>query len=1063
MPSILTRLKKPALWTAGSLLLVLVFAWLALPGIIQSQAEKFVTEQTGHRLTLARPDINPLALRVHLNDLQLNDPEGQLLLSFRSLLVDLSATSLARRAWVFDAIELDGLQGSLVMHEEGSTKGPLNWSRLLTALQGKDEPTPAAPPPRLDISRLQLRGAQLDLADHRTTPHFVSKIESFDLELIDVSTLPDDTGRFKLSAKTAFGAQLDWQGDTALSPFNSKGHLSLTGLDLSRIAPLLQQYLPPTLGLMPPTGIVALAGDYQLRFAAGQLEGTLDNVTASINQLALKKSGKADPAAPALTIEAIELKPSRFDIGTQQLALGEFSITQLQLGAAPNSPSPALITLDRVALNEAHVDLGQYSATLGALTLAGGHIRVTRNAQGTLDLLTAVKAWAPPPSRTKLAVTAATPAWRYRVDRIGIEGLGLDLRDETLTPTAGFALSDIQLDLRDLSDKLSTALPLKAGLQVKSGGSLSVEGKLTPAEPALDVQLKLDGLALAVAQPFVQRMAALSMRSGTLTADGQIIHNAKRSGFRGGFALKDLRLDEADSTTLFLGLKSLSTRQLDVSPTALALGELTLDGLDAQFLIAKDKTTNFQRILKKDGGDSTATNHAAANDAAAPAKTADNFHISIDRLRFRNSELDFADHSLLFPFGTRIHKLRGSFSGLSSRPGTVGKAGQLELDGEVDDYGLARAVGQVDVFNPTAFMDIHVIFRNVEMTRLTPYSATFAGRKIDSGKLSLDLEYAIKQRQLQSQNKVVIDRLVLGERVESATAKDLPLDLAIALLQDSDGRIDLGLPITGSLDDPQFSYGQIVWKVITNVLGKIVTAPFRALGALFGGGEDKLENVAFEAGSTKLTPPEREKLVSIAGALNKRPALTMAVSGPWSEADRVALQDVQLRRTLLTASGFRGDTKGDPGPISTAQPAIQKALESQFADKFGSTELTALKDGFRRANPGQLEEGVAGKMMSRLSGLLKTPRTLGEDEIGALKGVDFHDVLYQKLREKQPVSDDQLRQLGKERGEEAAAILKGAKAPMNRVSLRDPEKFTGTTHDAPSNIPLKFDLGKAGG
>ncbi len=190
--------------------------------------------------------------------------------------------------------------------------------------------------------------------------------------------------------------------------------------------------------------------------------------------------------------------------------------------------------------------------------------------------------------------------------------------------------------------------------------------------------------------------------------------------------------------------------------------------------------------------------------------------------------MDFADYSLILPFGTRIHNLRGSIAGLSNRPDAVG---QIELDGEVDDYGMARAVGHVELGNPTNSLDMRVQFRNVEMTRLTPYMATFAGRKIESGKLSLDLQYKIKQRQLQGENQVIMDKLTLGERVESPTAKDLPLDLAVALLQDSDGRIDLGLPVSGSLDDPEFSYGSLVWKAITNVLTKIVTAPFRALGA----------------------------------------------------------------------------------------------------------------------------------------------------------------------------------------------------------------------------------------
>ena len=410
----------------------------------------------------------------------------------------------------------------------------------------------------------------------------------------------------------------------------------------------------------------------------------------------------------------------------------------------------------------------------------------------------------------------------------------------------------------------------------------------------------------------------------------------------------------------------------------------------------------------------------------------------------------------MFPFATRIHNLRGSIGNLSSRPGAPG---QLELDGEVDEFGMARAVGEVDLFNPTQNMDIRVNFRNVDMSRLTPYMATFAGRRIESGKLSLDLEYTIQQRQLKGENQVVIDRLTLGERVDSPGATSLPLDLAIAILQDSDGRIDLGLPVAGSLDDPQFSYGGLIWKAITNVLTKIVTAPFRALGALFGGSGEKVENVAFEPGAKALTPPEREKLLKVAAVLGKRPKLALAVGGIHAEVDRVALQEVQLRRAVLTASGLTLSERGDPGPISLRQPKIQAALESLYAERIGKSDLAALKEGFRSANPGQLEESVGDKVMSRLTGLLREKKTLAENEVAQLKGADFYAVLFERLREKEKLGTDVLPALAQARGAGALEILKSGGVAAERLQLLPPEKGEGSDAGVPLKLSLEADKG----
>ncbi|MBI5898043.1 MAG: DUF748 domain-containing protein [Rhodocyclales bacterium] len=1054
----LPTLRKAALAVGGLLVFLLGFAWLVLPGILQTQAQKIVAEKSGHRLTLGKPEINPLALSLRLQDLTLEDPEGAPLLAFRELFVDLSAASLATRGLVVEQLRLDGLAARAILRDDAQR--PHNWSRLLAAFAGKEEKA-SGPPPRVEIRHLQLRGAQFDIADQRTTPAFVSRVEAFDLELHDISTQPDDNGQFRLAAKTAFGAELEWKGTVTLVPLASAGQLSLRGVDLGKLAPLLAPRLPPQLGFAPPEGIAGLALDYRLGHANGNLALTLDPLALELKDVVLRKPKAA--GAPALAAKAVALQGARFDLASRQLAFQSLTVSDASLESGGGKQRARQVLLPEIGVAPARIDLAAQVAEVGAISLKNGRIALRRGATGDVDLLATLQALAPAPAakpaNTADATTASTP-WRYAIERIGLAGFGLTVNDESMTPALQLGLDDVSIETAGVSEKLGQPLPLKATLRVAGGGRLALDGKLVPATAAIDMQIKLDALSLKPAQALIGRHAALDLGDGRISATGRVRHDAKSSAYRGSFAIDALRLNEAGSDKVFLGWKSLGTGQLELTPQKLRIGELLLDGLDTQLLIARDGSTNFKRILRQADAPHKAEGvPAAVSPAPTPAAEIDkagkpSFQVDIDRLRFREGELDFADESLIFPFGTRIHQLRGSIAGLSSRPGA---AGQLELDGQVDDYGMARAVGQVDPFDPTGFTEIKLVFRNLEMTRLTPYSATFAGRRIDSGKLSLDLDYNIRKRQLQSQNQVVIDRLVLGERVQSPSAKDLPLDLAIALLEDSDGRIDLGLPITGSLDDPQFSYGAIVWKVITNVLGKIVSAPFRALGALFGGGDEKLENIAFEAGARRLTPPEREKLVKLAAALNKRPALALAVSGTWNEADRVALQDLQLRRTLLEKSGQKIDPQGDPGPISTHTPTIQAALESLFGERFGKAELDGLKQGFRNANPGQMEENLGGRMMSRLTGLVRPPRQLSESEVGALKGADFHAALYLRLREKEVIADQRLQQLASARGEAALAVLKEAKAPVERIELGTPEKLADREHE----VALKLGLGKA--
>ncbi len=1035
----LPSLKATAIALVSVIAAYLLFAWLALPPLLQSQAQKYIAEKTGHRLTLDRPEFNPFRLSLRLANLRLEEPDGKPLLAFRSLLVDLSAASLYRRAFVFDDIRLDAPQASVILR----TDGRLNWSALIDALKSKEE-KPETPLPRLDINHLAVTGGRVDFADERAA--FATRVEPLDLELTDISTLPDEKGRYQVTAISTLGARLRWQGEAALNPMGpmgASGSLAIEGLELSRLAPYLKGTLPGAL-----SGTAALSGAYRASYANGKLSLTLDNLAAQLKGLRLQ-SGQAQ----AVAIDDIQATNGRYDLGANSVALPALTLSGARLEVAPaGAASRTPLQLGSLAVEDLRADLNGRTASIGRIALKDGQLKATRSTQGPIDLVEALQAVAHSFSKpaSEPAAPAGTP-WHFKAQQLELAAFSAAFRDEKVKPAAGFAIDDIGITVDNLSDDLKAPLPVRASFRVRDGGSFTAEGQVVPAGPAAEVKLNLADLALKPAQPYLSSVARLVLASGKLSVQGQASYGERGPSFKGGFSLRDLRLTEAGTGLRFLALKSLSTRDLAASTAKLEIGGLALEGLDTELIINKDKSINMARVLRQP--EKPAAAPAAPAKAAAPAATPP-FLVRIDRLRVRKSELDFADNSLSLPFAAHIHQLRGAINGLSSRPGAPG---QVELDGKVDDYGLARAVGQINLFDPADFTDLKVVFRNVEMTRLTPYSATFLGRKIASGKLSLDLEYKVKKRQLVGDNQVVMDQLTLGERVESPEAKDLPLDLAIAILRDSDGRIDLGLPVAGSLDDPQFSYGAIIWKAIVNVITKIVTAPFRALGALFGGGE-KLENIAFDPGAARLTPPEREKLVRLAEALGKRPALALTVHGVWADADRVALQERQLRRTVALAAGQHLEPHEDPGPLSTSSPKVQSALEDLYADRIGGGELAALKEGFRKANPGQLEEGAAGKMLSRLTGLFREKRTLSENEVAQLKGADFYGVLFERLRQREPVADEKLQALATSRGENTEAALKEAGAPMDRVSLAAPEKVEATGRD----VPVKLVLAPAG-
>lgn len=1010
---------------AGLIAALLLFIWLVLPSIVKSQAEAFVLRRSGDHLTIGRLTIAPLPEpRLQIDNLRLTQADGSPLLGFSRLAVSISPSSLTRRALVIDEIALDAPQAVV----ELLPKGRLNWDSLLNPPAAVPTPAVAPPPatasapPRIVIRKFALGDGQIDLADRRTNTVQSLRLAPLAITLADLSTLPaDKRGDYVLTATTSLGARVDWRGTVSLAPLAVGGSLRVEGLSLERLAALLP--LPPKLA--PPQGTAMLATRYDAGMIGDQLDLTLADLTLGVDGLRLGGKG-----------------------------------------------SPAAITLGHFGVDGGQFDWRRHQLTLRSVTLAGGSVSLRRLADGGIDLLELLSPSpaapraaqaasspdkdipaSPPPKIVSPSATPPAAAWHYRINHVALTGAAVAFRDETVRSPADIALQDIAISVDGVSEDLAAPLPVHLALRARDGGSIAITGKVVPAAPSADLRVQVDALALTPVQPYLGSATVLRLVGGTLSIDGEARYPGDGGTFAGGFAVRDLRIMEGAGRRPFLAWKSLATDSLKVSPSAIAIRELTLDGLDTALAVAKDRSVNVTQILRPERGKPAAAppRHAAVAKAKTPAASSAAPVIEIERFRIRHSQLDYADASLALPFATHIHDLDGTISRLSTRPGNTVPA-RLQLAGHVDEDGSASASGRVNLLAPSDLLDIQTAFDNIELTNLTPYLATFAGRRIDSGTLSLHVRYKINHGQLVGDNRIILDRLTLGGRVRSPEARDLPLDFAIALLKDSHGRIDLGIPISGSLQDPQFSYGKLIWKAVSNLLTRIVTSPFRALGSLFGGGGDHDGAIVFAVGEAKLAPAAQKSLQQVAASLAGRPGLAVTLHGTWSDADRPALQEQKLRRAL--ADKLEMPAGADLAAMTPEQGDAAAAMEDLYADRHGKAGLIALKEGYRKVNAGKLDESVGDRALSVVTGLLGRKHDLDETEVAGMKGLDFPAMLHQRLRAEEAVPDDALHKLAHARGEAAAAALHAAAVPADRVSLLAEERVAAVGHDVPLTIAL---------
>ena len=342
-----------------------------------------------------------------------------------------------------------------------------------------------------------------------------------------------------------------------------------------------------------------------------------------------------------------------------------------------------------------------------------------------------------------------------------------------------------------------------------------------------------------------------------------------------------------------------------------------------------EKTTNKEEIVKIS--------------EKTVKKKKSSFVFDIGPFKINNAKMTFEDKNLPIPFKTNMTKLNGEFSRLNS---SSSKPTKLKLEGAVDEYGYTKITGTVDINDIKLLTDTNLLFKNIAIKNFTPYSGKFVGREIESGKLNLDLKYNIKKSDLNAQNSIIISDIKLGKNVKSPDAVNLPLELAIALLEDTEGVIDLNLPVAGNVDDPQFSIAPIVWKVFTNLIVKAITSPFRLLASAFGLKEEDIKSLEFEFGKDEILTSEKESLDNIAKILSKKPKLAIKVKQAYhKQKDKIAMQDIKFEKFL--EKKMKKIVQGDE---------YKEALEDLYKDIDGAKKLNDIEKQFTKLNKNKKEE-----------------------------------------------------------------------------------------------------------
>lgn len=600
-----------------------------------------------------------------------------------------------------------------------------------------------------------------------------------------------------------------------------------------------------------------------------------------------------------------------------QLSKGKLTLSDWQL---KQNKGAEFARFKQLALAGIALDGNKQSVRIDKIALKSPAVTATLDAAQQLDLTALL---VPQPSGKK---PAPGNPWRWSLKETRISQGEFKLTESSSGKPLLREISGLNLTLGPLSSQSDQPSPLNLNATLNTQSTLGFDGDLTLAPFTLKGEFKQQGLPLKWAQPYLQDLLRITVRDGQLASRTKLALTTNAEGalstleVTGGLDIDQLFvLDRADNQRLLqIDRLELSGLHYDGISQQVKIGDILLRNPFARIEINEDGITNLQQLVLPQA--------ASTEPANGPVP-----RITIDQVRTEQGNLRFADRSLSPEFVVDIASLSGQSRHISNIPG---QRSDLAFNGKVDRYAPVTIRGNTNLLIEQPVLDVAVTFSNLELTTFTPYSSTYAGYAIDKGQLSMKLNYKLQGNRLEGDNDITIKKLQLGEKIKSEQAKDMPLGLAIALLSDANGVIQMNLKVKGNLDQPNFSLGNIFWDVLGNTLRKAITSPFSLLASLTGGTED-LDELPFLLGEPALTPTQQIRLTKLAQALKERPKISMNIRGKVNfNEERPILQRQKLERVLTKITGMQVDLDLlEQDPI--LQAALAEAYEAHFNEELG--------------------------------------------------------------------------------------------------------------------------------
>jgi hypothetical protein len=963
---------------------------------------------------------------VDLNDVDVQDQSKAPFFAAHAVHVAAATLEPLKSAYHFDDIRIDAPSANLARDKDGvlsvekmfaPAPAPASEAKAAASEPAASAPVAAsgagatektAAPLDLSIKRFALNDGTVNVRDNAASRPVDAGLLKLAVTLTDFSTLDKAPAHYTLN--TDFrdgGGSLGVTGAVSLVEKTASAKLDMKSLRL----PLLQPYLDTATAAQVVDGALSTTANIDANWSKSPVAVMVTDTQLDLQSL---KLAARDSKAPVISLAQGRVAIKQVDVAARMAEIASVDATGL--------------AVDAQRLKNGSINLASLAAAHAAGTTERTAIHAVRKAQ------------------------AEGPAWHYKIGELNLKDATVNFTDNTTPQPVKLNITPLQLKVQQISDDLSRPLPVDLQATLNRKGTLGVKGDVTATPLKVAVKVNANRLDAAALEPYFGSKLNAVIASALLNANGDLALNQAKSlkaSYRGDMALVDVRMLDKATSDPFAGWGSLALSNLkadyDEQGTVVDAARVTFTKFYGRVLLDAQGKLNLKDVVAHESGAAQSltrdksgsepvplTPQAASTVAAAPAPAASAVPATVTaatppqspvklhfgQLVLQQGRVTYTDNFIKPNYTANLVGIQGTvgaFGTQSTTPAPVDVTAKLAANGPLSIRGTVNPL----IAKPA--LDLTASAHDIELTNLTPYSAKYAGYPITKGKLNVDLHYKLDNDQLNADNHLFIDQLTFGDHVENDTATKLPVRLAISLLKNSRGEIDVNLPVSGSLSNPEFSIGGLIWHAVLNLLQKAVTAPFSLIANAFGGKGEELGYVEFDPGSAKLTDADNQKLDTIVKVLADKPSIKMDLIGRVDPAvDETGLRTVYVER-LVKQQKIK-DVVGNGESIDPSTVTV----DPKEYDKY-------LTKAYKAAD-------------------FKKPRNF----VGLTKSVPDDD-MKSALAANAPIDDASLRQLAQQRAQSVQQYLEG-KIDSSRVFIVAPKLNADGIKDKGATTRVDFGL-----